>query len=159
MAYLYQHAETAQIQAVLDAGHNDHRPLSENLLFTLHDGFYTRKPIAGATATEMLREINPYAVLERSDCVAYLAPLSESEQQHRTHIRTEEQLAAQYHSSWITQAPVYNATSDSAERIQAFRVFDQCGLKWCEQNQALIKSDNTLQPYYTEWYVEQVVPV
>ena len=159
MAYLYQHAETAQIQAVLHAGHNEHRPLSENLLLTLHDGFYTRKPIAGATATELLRELNPYAVLERSDCVAYVAPLSESEQQHRTHIRTEEQLAAQYHSSWITQAPPAQHTPEVHQRVQAYRVFDQCGVKWCEQNRSVIASDAGLSPYYTEWYIAQAVPV
>lgn len=93
MAYLYQHAETSVMRAIMAAAED-----SEILLW-VHDGFYTRRPIGNETLLDIRQQL---ADLGMKIAVSH-SPAWSSESQdlelHRAHIQREEQLTRDYVSA------------------------------------------------------------
>jgi len=71
LAYLYQTYEYNLITQVIQAGHPEGVLPANNLLITLHDGFYTKKPIASISAQTKIRDLNQYAILSHAQVSGY----------------------------------------------------------------------------------------
>lgn len=150
MSWLYQHSETDLINTAVQAGHTENRPQHLNLLITLHDGFYTRKPIASGSASQAIRAQSEYVVLERSEINRWHSSEHTAETQHRARLANEQRLASGY------QGVAAEHTTEP-HRHRAYGILSSFGFSQVIQHQDMLKSDPDLSEYVTDWILTQCI--
>jgi hypothetical protein len=77
ISFCYQHAERKLIDLLTESASED-----DNLLFIIHDGFYTKRAVKIIELREKIKQINPYADISHEHHQAYgFNPFEEEHQQ------------------------------------------------------------------------------